>query len=184
MIRKIKSIEIKENYEEGKDLKKFLLVKCEEKLGGNCLLIVFKYNQVYIGSIVNNEINVLEDKQFTLDYVTEIRMFSVSGELHLWKYGDVFKWRLRIDEEVAGDINIYEETHIMWGTEVNDEKKNELIEEHRGMKIRFPRDINDEPLPIQYKVRNYFNFDDDGMIKFYDARLVQIFNYNRGVING
>ena len=176
MIRTIKSIEIKENYEEGKDLKKFLSEKCEEKLGGNCLLIVFKYNQVYIGSIVNNEINVLGDEQFTLDYVTEIRMFSVSGELHLWKYGDVFKWRLRIDDEVKGDINVYEETHIIWGTKVSIENKNELIEEHRGMKIRFPRDINNEPLPIQYKVRNYFNFDEDGMIKFYDARLVQILN--------
>ena len=184
MIRRIKSIEIKENYEVSKDLKKFLLEKCEEKLGGNCILIVFKYNQLYLGSIVNGEINVLGDEQFTLDYVTEIRMFTESGELHLWKYGDVFKWRLRIDEEVDGKINVYEEIHFLWGTEVNDEKKNELIEEHRGMKIKFPCNIRNDPLPIQYDVRNYFNFDEDGMIIFYDARLVKIMNNNGGVING
>jgi len=184
MIKRIKSYEIKENHEEGKEIKQFLVEKCKEKLGGICILIVYKYNQVYIASIKNGELNVLGDQEFTLEYITEIRMFSVSGELHLWKYGSGFKWRLRIDEEVEGDINVYEETHIMWGTEVNGEKKNELIEEYRGIKIRFPRDISNEPLPIQYKVRNYYDFDEDGMIKFYDARLVQILNYDRGVING
>ena len=37
---------------------------------------------------------------------------------------------------------------------------------------------------MKYKVRNYFDFDEDGMIKFYDARLVKILNNNGGVING
>jgi len=184
MIKKIKSYETKDNYEKGKDIKQFLIEKSKEKLGGVCLLIVYKYNQAYIASINDSELNILGDPEFSLEYITEIRMFSISGELHLWKYGSDFKWRLRIDEETEGDINVYEETHIMWGTEVDKEKKNELIEEYRGIKIRFPLDINEEPLPIKYKVRNYYDFDEDGMIKFYDARLVHVLNNKGGVING
>jgi len=184
MIKKIKSYETKDNYEKGKDIKQFLIENSREKLGGVCLLIVYKYNRVYIASINDSELNFLGDPEFTLEYITEIRMFSSSGELHLWKYGSDFKWRLRIDEETEGDTNVYEETHIMWGTEVESEKKNELIEEYRGIKIRFPLDINEEPLPIKYKVRNYYNFDEDGMIKFYDARLVQVLNNKGGVILG
>ena len=72
----------------------------------------------------------------------------------------------------------------MWGTSVNDVNKCELEEEHRGIIIRFPFEIIDEPLPIQYKVRNYYNFDNDGMMTFYDARLVNIINNNRGVLHG
>ena len=139
MIKKIKSSKIIEKYEKNKDLKQFLMEKANKKLDGKCLLIVYKYNQVYIGSILNSELNVLGDDQFILDYITEIRMFSEYGEIHLWKYGDAFKWRLRIDEEVEGDTNIYEEEHFIWGTKVN---YDELVEEHRGMKIRFPSDIS------------------------------------------
>lgn len=183
MIRKIKSVEIKEKYDESKDLRQFLIEKVNKELGGNCLLLVYKYNQVYIGSIIKDNLNVLGDDQFELKYITEIRMFSESGELHLWKYGDKFKWRLRIDEEVEGEIHIYEEKHVIWGTKINTKNTNELVEEHRGMRIQFPREIINEPLPIKYEVRNYFNFDEDGMIKFYDARLVKIINNNGDVIN-
>ncbi|KKN48319.1 hypothetical protein LCGC14_0654110 [marine sediment metagenome] len=184
MIRKIKSVERKGKYDESIDFKQFLIEKANEELDGNCLLLVYKYNQVYIGSIIKDNLNVLGDDQFELKYITEIRMFSESGELHLWKYGDDFKWRLRIDEEEEGEVHIYEEKHVIWGTKVNNENPDELVEEHRGMRIQFPQEIINETLPLKYEVRNYFNFDDDGMIKFYDARLVRIINSNGGVING
>ncbi len=181
MIRRIKSSEDIKNYDESTDLKQFLLEKADNMLGGDCLLVVYKYNEVYIGSIFNKTLNVLGDSQFSLDCLIDIRMFSERGELHLWKSGESFKWRLRIDEEIEGDINVYEETHFMWGTSVN---KNELKEEHRGMKIRFPCDLKQELLPLKYDVRNYFTFDDDGMIYFYDARIVKIIYDNRGELNG
>ena len=39
-----------------------------------------------------------------------------------------------------------------------------------------PYKIKKEELPIKYKVRNYFIYDENGLIKFYDARLVEFVN--------
>ena len=97
MIKRIKSSEIKANYDENKDLIEFLKEQAGEKLGGNCLIIVYKYNQVYIASIRDGNLNILGNSQFNLEFIIELRMFSEKGELHLWKYGDKFKWRLRKD---------------------------------------------------------------------------------------
>ncbi len=181
-IREINTLEDTGKYDINQDLKQFLLDKANTKLGGNCLLIVYKFNEVFIGSINGGKITIINDDEFTVEYIKEIRMFSEEGELHLWKIFNDFRWRLRIDNEGEQKYNVYEEEHYIWGTKVKNEKI--LEEAPRGIKIIFPFSINDQNLPLKYLVRNYFKYDNDGLIVFKDARLVKIMNNDGGVING
>ena len=181
-IREINTLEDTGKYDINQDLKNFLLDKANTMLGGNCLLIVYKFNEVLIGSINGDNFTIISDDEFTAEYIKEIRMFSEKGEFYLWKEYYDFRWRLRIDNEGEQKYNIYEEEHYIWGTRVNNEK---ILEEiPRGIKIKFPMIINDRTLPFKYLVRNYFKYDNDGLIVFKDARLVKIMDNDGGVING
>lgn len=183
--REIKEISTSEEtgkYDVNQDLKHFLLDKANTKLGGKCLLIVYKFNEVFIGSINMSKITIINDDEFTAEYIKEIRMFSEKGELHLWKNFNDFRWRIRLDNEGEQKYNVYEEEHYIWGTRVNNEK---ILEEvPRGINIIFPISIKDQTLPLKYHVRNYFEYDNDGLIVFKDARLVKIMNNDGGVIIG
>ena len=180
IIRKMQTIVKDVKYDEKKNLSEFLKEIAVADLGGNCLLIIYKDNEIIIGLIKEDVMNVGNPDEFNVNNVKEIRMFSKIGELHLWKIGDEIKLRLRIDNKEGEEVDIYQEEHFIWGTRASG---NLLQEEHRGMKIPFPFDIDEKSLPITYQVRNYFKYNDEGLIEFYDARIVS-FKNKGGEMNG
>ncbi len=188
MINKIKT-----KAEVGKldiDLLQFLINSAKNELGGKCFLIVYKYNEIYLGLINNNtimkgylELNRVNVKnELNINHILDLRMFCEKGELHLWKYNDTLQWRLRKDGE-GEDCDIYEEDHYIWGTKISDEDEFSIIEECRGMQLTFPFSLKEQPLPLKYKVRNYIKYDGDGLINFIDSRIVHFINNNGGVLN-
>lgn len=114
-------------------------------------------------------------------YIRELRFFSLKGEFYLWRKKEgLWESRWRDEEKMNGkkyeEVHTYEEVHLIWGTDVHKEENGEYIlkEGQRGMKISFPFAIQKSQLPLRYLVRNYYRFDENGLIYFYDARLVEL----------
>lgn len=144
-------------------------------------LLVYKYNEARVEELKNHSLSPEQEKTLDPEYVRELRMFSKTGEFYTWKQEEKFKYRLRIDENETNDEpNIYEETPFMWGQHIK--KENNICiayEKSRGMEIRLPFEVREEQLPLRYLVRNYFKYDDQGQIYFFDARLVKFLNQKR-----
>ena len=155
-------------------MESFLLEK-SKALEENIYLVVYKHHEVSIGEMNGGKLILDRKEELTSDYLKELRMFSPRGELYVWNRGGTFKYRLRIDDVEAGEEkNIYDEAHFMWGAKQDKSDEFAAIEPNRGMRLKFPFKVEDDILPLKYRVRNYFEYDEEtGLIRFYDARLVK-----------
>ena len=144
-----------------------------EKIDEDSYWILYNQNNVLIGKGSDNLIN--KNNEIKLDILKEIRLFSEKGELHVWKYGGKFKYRLRLDEE-PGEDKIYVEEHFRWN--VNE------TETEKDKKLNLDDSIDKSSFPKKYKVYNYFSYDKNGLIQFYDARLVNFVPKEGGVKYG
>ena len=161
-----------ENGEMNKNIGDFLIEKSKQ-IGDKPFLLVYKHHEVLLGQVKDKSIHLEQEDQLTVEYLKELRMFSKTGELYIWNQKGKFNYRLRIDEDEAGNDHIYEEAHYMWGNEPDDNDKNTALEPNRGMRLKFPFSLQNKKLPLKYVVRNYLDFDHNGQIQFYDARLVK-----------
>ena len=144
-----------------------------DRLGKKAEFVLYTHNKVVIGKVWDNQL--FPQKDFGERYFKEIRIFNKRAELHIWRYNERLYYRLRIDGEDELE-NIYEEEHIIWGTDIEKKENAALLKEKRGTNIEVPYKIEKDDLPIKYKVRNYFIYDENGLIKFHDARLVEFVN--------
>ncbi len=172
----------------------------------NYFLIIYKFHEVIIIKLDFNETAKKIGNHLKPRFLREFRLFSEDSELYLWRdyktydrnnegYKDQFSWRYIKDQGITeGNIskttNIFEEHHIMWGTNVESDgvHKISLKEPERKINIQiYHPDINlikKSELPVMYCIRNYFKFnngdesEDIGLIKFFDARLVHLCKTN------
>lgn len=157
------------------DICGFILEKSAEKLRGKVWLLAYKHHEIQIGMIEDWQIKAERADELTPEYLRELRVFSKNGELYIWKQHQELKYRLRTDGEGQTE-KIYEEDHFMWGNAKKDDHT--ISEKGRGMEFRFPADIAENRLPLKYKVRNYYDYDENGLIQFRDARLVSFSDKN------
>jgi CRISPR-associated protein (TIGR03984 family) len=144
-------------------------------LTGRIYLLVYKHHEILLGQVQDGEILVKKPEELTPEYLQEMRMFSPNGELYLWNQNGKINYRLRLDEQ--GDItNRYDEEHFIWGQKTEKKDDHTVMEVNRGMRLTLPFPVNNNECPLKYRVRNYLEFDDDGQIRFYDARLITFLN--------
>lgn len=163
-----------DNLTDKTDILDYINQKCKQ-LGDLIYLLVFKHHEVQIGLIRKGEITLDRQEELIPDLIKEIRAFSKAGELYIWNQGGELKSRLRIDGSGDKKLDIYRETHAMWG---NKKTGNTIYEEKRGMELKIPFHVDESKLPLQYSVKNYYKFDGDGLIQFQDARFVEFLDSN------
>ncbi|SNX54967.1 CRISPR-associated protein Csx19 [Thermoanaerobacterium sp. RBIITD] len=159
---------------------------CESRC---CNILLQKDYEVLLGIATKDTICFYGDNKFDEEHIIDIRVFDKNGELHIWKINDDFYYRFKEDnfeidnnidhnERILKDKKIFVEYPIVFGSTIEkaDGKWTILKERERGIKIYFPYDISWEQLPIRYKVYNYYDFDEDGILRFYDARLCGFFD--------
>ena len=150
-----------------KDKSKLLQVINEagREIGEDSYWILYNQNKVLIGKGCQNLLN--EDQEIELNILKNIRFFGIKGELYIWKYNHDLRWRLRMDDNGdKDDVNIYEEEHYRW--HIKNEKGSD-----KNRELNLHSSLTHFSLPEKFKVYNYFRYDEDGLIKFYDARLVE-----------
>jgi CRISPR-associated protein (TIGR03984 family) len=104
----------------------------------------------------------------------QARLFGPDAELLLWKSED--SWQARIIQDASGeDGEHYEETHLLWGTNVERWQDGfALLREGReGLRHAPPLPQNAHP-PVRLRVRHYLAYDSDGQAYIAYSRLVGI----------
>ena len=147
----------------------------EIKKLGRCFLTLVHTNDSVFFSLERAEKLSESLKALSADSLRELRAFNESGELHIWKGCGGIGWRLRIDDSSKME-NTYDEEHVLWGDEIAEENGEGLIlkESGRGFSFRAPLFAKTPSLPLKLLVRNYYDFDEDGLLRFFDARLVYL----------
>ena len=110
----------------------------------------------------------------TENVILEARIFNKEDELKIWKYQGKIYSRLFSDARQS-NYEVYEENMLLWGDRV---ENNVLKESGRGAEIKFPVEITPDRLPLKIRVKNYYTYDDNGLIRFHDARLTEIIDQN------
>ena len=160
------------------NLKDFILNKIQEFKITNPFILIYNVNSVLLGLIENN-IFPFDNDEIDFEYLTELRVFSKEGEIYIWKDEDSYKYRVKNDD----DSEFFERKYYMWGNEI---KNNYLYEKNRGIRIGLSDNLLNriklDDLPLKYSVRNYFKYNDLGLIEFCDSRLVNILNIGKEVL--
>ena len=170
--------------------KQALLNTIRQNITGVADVYLVMDHAVALGRYKNGDIHIkLSQKDETTDlpieYVQELRVFRGDREFRALRNGEVFCWRLRIDNDdknngddkrVIESSKIYrlDEIHKLWGSVRNatDSGDWSLLSTQRGSSIYFPGEV---PLHGEkgLAVRNYIQFHstDDGVVQFVDERL-------------
>jgi|GEM_PF-5212938 len=100
-----------------------------------------------------------------LETIRELRLFCSDGELYVWRYKGMLKGRLRLDDDPEGSLKeIYCTEPYTWAALKGEQ-------EYKNISLNVDASLNYEDVQ-QYLVYNYFKYDPNGDINFYDARLV------------
>lgn len=135
-------------------------------------LIVWLDYAVCVGLIQAGRLQVQE----TLDpqFLQELRLFGATGEWRLWRTGDDFSARRRLDG--GGEpLDILDDDQSLWGTAAAalDTAWTD-VSEARGIRYALPVAVTDADLPLRLQVRHYLAYDAAGMVGVADSRLVAI----------
>jgi CRISPR-associated protein (TIGR03984 family) len=110
-----------------------------------------------------------------VETVQQLRLFSVHGEVHLWKTQDGFNARVIQDQAVHQDPSrFYDETQWLYGA-ANQQKSGYtlMIEGEEGLEHAIP--LTGSPgFRAGLKVRHYVAYDDQGQAYIPLSRLLEL----------
>lgn len=107
-------------------------------------------------------------------WLQELRLFCDRGEWRIWRAGDGFDGRRRIDDE-GDEGDVLDDDQSLWGTKAEpDATEGTAVSEARGIRYRVPVVLRDDDLPLRLTVRQYLSYDEAGLAGVADARLVRL----------
>ena len=166
-------------------------------------IILHQVNAVYIGYCRDEKIILPGEARLQSEYLMHLRVFNEDAELYLWRLEGKIFYRISRDNlasSVEEDNNslekvfVYDEPRKLWGRVKAEEIGgwSLLKDENRGFNLAVPfvteqfngankankvkKDTNQNALMFQ--VRNYYTPDEDGMLRFKDARLLGFYDTN------
>jgi len=143
----------------------------------SAFVLVHAVQAVQMGLLTSSGLDTSLDTVLDPALVQEVRIFNLSGELHLWRNKNGFAYRLLQEPVVATNSKTkfkYDCTCYLWGNRLEADGHT-LIDQDRGMRIVLP--VAGKPgayTYATYTVHNYLGYDCDGQVKLLDARLVSI----------
>jgi len=147
-------------------------------LNTKCYILAYKTYEVIVGKIENNEIMFYESN-LDPEQLLELRVFNDCKELHIWKVDNSFYGRERIDGVGDEEKNVYEEDHLLEGKEMFEAESGWVLLKNKdiGYQVYYPFDFKKlSGSNVYLKIKNYYDFDNDGLIVFNDARLCGFYN--------
>lgn len=110
-------------------------------------------------------------------HLVRLRVFDQKGELHIWRSGNILKYRIRIDSEGAGTDYI-DSNLILNGTKVEVTDEGIKITEERGIKMILPffeqKQVLNTEKRLKLHTRNYIDYNDIGQAGYIDCRFMDI----------
>ncbi len=127
-------------------------------------------------ALTGRDFNTAPDLVLGPGLVQEIRVFAKSGELHLWRAGTEFHWRVLLDSSIPDDQDHFhvDSRYYLWGNHLAGDGCT-LVDRDRGMSIVLPvAGTPNSRAHATCTVRNYLCYDDDGRVQVLDSRLVSL----------
>jgi CRISPR-associated protein (TIGR03984 family) len=131
--------------------------------------------------------------EFRVETLQECRLFSIKGELYVWRNGNGFKARLIEDNSMnskAEDREYFDEKQVLWGTQIEIIKDNNgslltngnftvIADGSEGLRHAFPQKVDAKKFdgkkrPLRLCVRHYLTYDNDGCAYVSLSRLVDV----------
>ncbi|HRQ68284.1 MAG TPA: CRISPR-associated protein Csx19 [Candidatus Syntrophosphaera sp.] len=108
------------------------------------------------------------------EMLQQARLFGPQGEILLWKENAAWRGRL-IQDEASETEDAFDETHLLWGTEVEERRDGfTLLREGREGLRHAPPLPDNAQLPVRLGVRHYVAYDANGQAYIPYSRLTGI----------
>lgn len=111
-------------------------------------------------------------------YLQRLRLFNDSKELYIWRSGDKFNARLRIDGE-GEETFVVDAAQVLWGTRAEILREFTRLTEDRGTNLIVPlKDINVDSRKkrLFLKTRNYVGYTQAHQATYIDCRFMGFSN--------
>ena len=143
---------------------------------GDAYALIHAVHAVRFATLKGSNLDTASDSVLEPHLVQEIRVFGESGELHLWRLGTEFHWRILQDFSIPDDQDHFhvDYRYYLWGNHLAGDGCT-LVDSNRGMSIVLPvAGTPNSRAHATCTVRNYLCYDGDGRVQMLDARLVSL----------
>lgn len=180
----LKKISLLSEYETGDFSQEKLNEIISEKLENAFYLAHLDY-KVILGKINDTQFKDIFNEN-NIKYLQDIRIFSKTSELFIFRRKRDLKFRFVTDDEINSNSNnsAIDTYQILWGTNSEFENNYSRVFEDRGIEIFLPFDIKEKLLPskrIAVKTRNYIGFNNN-QAEYTDSRLLGFYLINKDII--
>lgn len=159
-----------------------------ENIKEKAFAVVWLDYKVLIGAWDGKEFQFYDNKQFENKYLQRMRVFNKNREMLIYRTGNGFKGRLRIDDKDGKNTEIIVATQVLFGTtkvkKCNDSYTE--ITEERGTSLVLPfggLDVDDNEKRMFIKTHNYIDYNAVNQATCVDCRFVDFTDENNTSLN-
>ncbi len=146
-------------------------------------IVLWLDNEVRIGLWSKNVFQFYQSNYFDFKYVQRLRAFNNDKEIHIWRSGEEWKGRIRIDNDGGKETDVVIAHQLLFGTK-GEQLDSQFIklEEKRGTNLILPIanfKYDDKSNPqgrVFIKTHNYVKTNKIGQATYFDCRFVAFTN--------
>ncbi|MBW2165006.1 MAG: TIGR03984 family CRISPR-associated protein [Deltaproteobacteria bacterium] len=149
--------------------------------------VVWLDYKVLIGTWDGKGFQFYDNKPFKNKYLQRMRVFNKDREMLIYRTGNGFKGRLRIDDKDGKGIEVIVAKQVLFGTKgasCNDSYTE--ITEKRGTSLVLPfgeLNVDDKEKRIKIKTHNYIDYNAVKQATYVDCRFVEFIYENNANLN-
>jgi CRISPR-associated protein (TIGR03984 family) len=159
-----------------------------ENIKEKAFAVVWLDYKVLIGTWSGKKFQFYDNEPFKNKYLQRIRVFNADQEMLIYRAGNGFKGRLRIDDKDGTGTEIIVATQVLFGTQKGKKCNDSYTEitEKRGTSLVLPfgeLDVDDKEKRIFIKTHNYIDYNAVNQATYVDCRFVDFTNENDTSLN-
>jgi len=150
-----------------------------ENIKDKSFAVVWLDYKVLIGTWSGQKFQFYDDEEFENKYLQRMRVFNKDREMLIYRTGNGFKGRLRIDDKDGTGKEIIVANQVLFGTkkgkkcndsytEITEERGTSLVLPFGGLDI----DIDDKQKRIFIKTHNYIDYNTVNQAIYVDCRFI------------
>ncbi len=152
-------------------------------------IVLWLDNEVRIGLWRENAFQFYQGNNFDFKYVQRLRAFNADKEIHIWRSGEEWKGRIRIDNDGGKETDVLIANQLLFWTK-GDRLDSQFIklEEKRGTNLILPLanfKFDDKGNPqsrVFIKTYNYVKTNKIGQATYFDSRFVAFTNRKQDLL--
>ena len=161
-----------------------------ENIKEKSFAVVWLDYKVLIGTWDGKDFQFYNDETFENKYLQRMRVFNKDREILIYRTGNGFKGRLRLDDKNGTGTEIIVANQVLFGTQKGKKCNDSYTEitEKRGTSLVLPFgeldvDDNDKKNRVFIKTHNYIDYNAVKQATYVDCRFVDFTDENNATLN-